>query len=260
MEFTWWIYSLSGLIVGLVVGVTGVGGGSLMTPILIYLGIPPFKAVGTDLLYAAITKAGGVFVHAKKRNIDWRIVGLLSLGSLPASGLTLLVTLHLGLSSENSGPLIKLILGGSLILTAISLLLKPFLASKRAQNPTPQPASPPRWTPSVTVLTGVVIGVLVTLSSVGAGAIGSAVLFFLYPQLKATRIVGIDLAHAVPLTLVAGFSHLILGTVNLELLVSLLAGSLPGIALGSWLSPKTPDKWLKPLMALLLAGVGISLV
>jgi uncharacterized membrane protein YfcA len=253
-------YTLSGLIVGLVVGLTGVGGGSLMTPILVYLGIPPLKAVGTDLLYASVTKLGGVLVHARKKNIEWRVVGLLSLGSLPAAAMTLAVLSGSGMNEKNSGAVIKLILGIALLVSATAMLLKQFL---RKQHVTDTGAAVTRgfsaqaW---ATVGMGWILGTLVTLSSVGAGALGAAVMIFLYPRLSTTKIVGIDIAHAVPLTLLAGLGHLALGSVNLGLLASLLLGSLPGIWLGSLLSPKMPDRVLRPVMAGLLALIGVTML
>lgn len=256
-----WGYTLTGLAVGFLVGMTGVGGGSLMTPMLIFVfGIPAAVAVGTDLLFASVTKAGGIWVHHLRRTINWRIVGLLALGSLPAS---LAVTLFLG-QSERLGKdyqtLIGTSLGIALILTAIALFyrhrVQAFAQARIAQAPD--------WLRQIrdpmTVLFGVVLGALVTLSSVGAGALGAVVLTFLYPRLAAVRIVGTDLAHAVPLTAIAGLGHAHLGTVDYALLGSLLIGSLPGIYLGSHLGASIPERVMRPILATVIMAIGIKFV
>jgi len=242
----------AGFVVGAIVGMTGVGGGALMTPLLVLLfGVAPATAVGTDLLYAAVTKAGGTVVHARRGHIDWTIVGRLAAGSLPAAILTLLAVARLapgGLAGAHQS--ITVALGFALLLTAAALLLRRRLAAvarKRA------PAVARAWP---TVLAGAALGALVALSSVGAGALGATALFLLYPGLAAIRIVGADLAHAVPLTLVAGFGHWWLGSIDWTLLATLLAGSLPGVLAGSHLAPRIPERFLRPALAamLLLAG------
>lgn len=260
MEHYWYIYSLSGLAVGFIVGMTGVGGGSLMTPLLVALGIPPMKAVGTDLLYAALTKAGGIYVHHQKQSIDWSIVRWLSLGSLPAAALTILLLHWLQVDDQSSGPIIKLSLGIALILTALAMLFKnrlQRLGSRHDQDALHRNPTLRNW---ATCLTGVVLGVLVSLSSIGAGAIGTVALFFLYPRIPTVRIVGTDIAHAVPLTLVAGIGHLTLGSVNMALLGALLLGSLPGIYMGSHMSVRVPEQILRPVLATLLAWIGGSMI
>ena len=260
MEHLWYIYTLSGLLVGFIVGMTGVGGGSLMTPILLALGITPLKAVGTDLLYACITKVGGVFVHGRKQTIDWKIAGWLSLGSFPATLLTLLA-LHLsGINEKNSHGLITLVLGFALLLTAAAILLKSHLQRLGALHAQDALHANPRRLFLATVATGALLGVLVSLSSIGAGAIGTVVLFFLFPQLPTVKIVGTDIAHAVPLTLVAGLGHLALGSVNIALLGSLLLGSLPGIYFGSHVSARVPDGILRPALAIMLSIIGVTMI
>lgn len=247
---------LSGFAVGLIVGLTGVGGGSLMTPLLILVfGIAPATVVGTDLLYAAVTKAGGIYVHDRQGTIDYRIAGLLGMGSVP---LAIVTTLALHLIAPAPGALaalIKVTLGSALLLTAAALIFKTKLAKL---SPVPQ------WTPRkisvVTVLVGAVLGVLVTISSVGAGAVGVAALIFLYPNRPSVEIVGTGIAHAVPLTLVAGLGHATLGTVDLTLLAALLIGSIPGVMLGSSLSRKLPERILRPTLATMLLLVGAKLV
>lgn len=252
-------YTLSGFVVGFIVGLTGVGGGSLMTPLLVLLfGVNPAIAVGTDLLYAAITKCGGILVHHQQRTIDWRIVRLMGAGSLPGAALTLLALRHLQREGIDYTALITSTLGVALILTSLVLLFKRQLLEFSDREPFRAVRAVHRELKgTVTVLMGLVIGVLVTLSSVGAGALGAAALFFLYPRLPAVSIVGSDLAHAVPLTAVAGLGHAHLGTVDFVLLGSLLLGSLPGIYLGSHLGVRLPDRVIRPILASMLLFIGI---
>lgn len=255
-------YTLSGLLVGFLVGLTGVGGGSLMTPLLVFVfNIPPVKAVGTDLLFASITKAGGIWVHGKLGNIDWRIVGLLSAGSLPAAVLTIQLLRHIG-ETYDIGTLNQLVtttLGFALILTAMALLFKRNIQQwgERVKGMVPGGT---RWRAPITILGGAILGTLVSMTSVGAGALGVAALFFLYPALATTRIVGTDIAHAVPLTAVAGLGHLQMGTVDLTLLGSLLLGSLPGIYLGSRMSAHIPERVMRPILACMLILIGFKFV
>ena len=252
------LYAASGLLVGLLVGLTGVGGGSLMTPLLVLLfGVHPATAVGTDLLFAASTKTVGTLVHGAGRNIEWRIVGLLVAGSVPATALTLLLLSLLGLSGGESRRLITLALGAVLLVTSAFLLLGGRLRLRYAER---IGALDPRIVSGLTVLLGFAMGVLVTTTSVGAGAIGVTVLLLLFPKLPAARIVGSDIAHAVPLTLVAGAGHWWLGSVDWTLLGPLLFGSLPGIVIGSRLAGRIPDGAVRIALALVLIVVGIRLV
>lgn len=254
-------YVLSGLAVGFIVGLTGVGGGSLMTPILLWFGINPATAVGTDLLYAAITKGGGVLVHQRAGNIDWKIAGWLAAGSLPASLATLAV-LHLwhpDVATLNA--LIKQSLGVALVLTALAILFKQrLLALTRSPARREAAATTGRARYAGKLATGVLLGVLVTLSSIGAGAIGTIALFLLFPLIPTARLVGTEIAHAVPLTLVAGLGHAGLGNIDWHLLGNLLCGSLPGIWIGSHLTGRVPDGALRPALALMLALVGLKLM
>jgi len=251
-----WTYSVAGLAVGFLVGLTGVGGGSLMTPLLVLgFGVPPVVAVGTDLLYASITKAGGAWVHARRGNVDWRVAGWLAAGSLPAALLTLALLAGVREDLERFSSIITTILGVALMLTAVSILFRgPLLALRRGQKFRHDPASP-----SATVAVGALIGALVTASSVGAGALGAAALLFLYPGAAAARIVGTDIVHAVPLALVAGLGHASLGTVDYGVLGWLLLGSLPGILLGSHFAGSLPNSFLKNALAAVLALVGAKL-
>jgi len=241
------LYALSGFAVGMLVGMTGVGGGSLMTPLLILLfGIHPATAVGTDLLYAAATKTGGSLVHGLARSIDWRVVRRLATGSLPATVLTLAVLSHFNLKGEAARGLITLMLSIALFVTAFMLVFGgPLVAMYRARVR----SLDPKRTAAVTVLVGVVLGVLVTISSVGAGAIGVVVLVLLYPQLPMAKIVGSDIAHAVPLTLVAGLGHWMMGSVDWHIIASLLVGSLPGIFAGSYFAIRIPERALQLVLA-----------
>lgn len=248
------LYSISGFAVGALVGLTGVGGGSLMTPLLVLLfGIHPAIAVGTDLLYACITKSGGVLVHAANHTVDWQITRRLAAGSVPAAAGTLLLLLRLAPNVHAAAQLITTVLGVALILTAIALVFRQRILDYFVDHVGELEEGRARM---LTVLLGAALGVLVTLSSVGAGAIGVTVLLLLYPRLPVARIVGSDIAHAVPLTLVAGLGHWLLGSTDWMLLGSLLVGSLPGIAIGSYVSSRAPDWVLRPILAIMLVLVG----
>lgn len=254
-----YLYTLSGFAVGAIVGLTGVGGGSLMTPLLVLLfGVHPATAVGTDLLYAAMTKAGGTVAHGRQGHIDWAITGRLALGSIPAAALTLWWLSQLPKGSNVIGHVISHGLGFALFLTAGAILFGRRLrdyAQRHDHSPLRQ-----RYLPRITVAVGALLGVLVTISSVGAGALGVAALFFLYPRLSTVRIVGSDVAHAVPLTLVAGLGHWLLGGVDWSLLGALLLGSLPGIWLGTQISARLPEQVLRRILATMLMLIGSKLV
>lgn len=249
---------LSGFLVGLLVGQTGMGGGSLMAPLLILLfGVHPATAVGTDLLQAAAVKSVGALVHGLSRTVDWQITARLISGSMPATLLTLAVISRYDMSSLVSDRIIALTLGVMLLLTSLSLFFRQrFLTHVEAplEKLTALQAS------QLTVATGVLLGVLVTISSVGAGALGVTALLVLYPRLPMATIVGSDIAHAVPLTLVAGIGHWWLGAVDWPLLGPLLTGSLPGIVLGSYLASRIPEVVLRPILAMTMVVVGGRLV
>jgi hypothetical protein len=256
-------FVIAGFFVGLVVGLTGVGGGSLMTPLLIFgFGIKPYLAIGTDLLFAAGTKFGGTVASARAKLIDWRVVGLLSLGSIPAALATIYVLHTLGPANPDVQHIMTTTLGLALILTALATLYKAIRGKNIPRSIAPEDlrkASTPRhW--ALPVLFGAAIGTLVSISSVGAGAIGVTVLMLLYPALPLPRIVAADIAYAVPLTLVAGLGHASIGSVDWPLLLKLLAGSIPGIYLGSRLVLKTPDRVIRSLLSVLLAYAGIKLI
>jgi uncharacterized membrane protein YfcA len=257
MHFIDPLYSISGFAVGFLVGLTGVGGGSLMTPLLILLfGIHPATAVGTDLLYAAATKTGGSLVHGLARSIHWPVVARLACGSLPASILTLALLWRLNLNGEVARSLINLVLCGALFLTAAALIFRHAIMNRyRLLFDGFSPTS----TSLITVMVGVVLGVLVSISSVGAGAVGVTALLLLYPRLPMVRIIGSDIAHAVPLTLVAGLGHWIAGAVDWHLMGSLLVGSLPGIIIGSYSAIRVPETALRLVLATTLVVVASKL-
>jgi uncharacterized membrane protein YfcA len=249
------LYVTSGFGVGLLVGMTGVGGGSLMTPLLILLfGIHPSTAVGTDLLYASATKAGGSVVHGWARSIHWPAVLRLAAGSIPASIVTLIVLWQLDLNSATARSLVNVVLSFALLLTAASLVFRRAILdslSGRIER------LDERTIARATVLVGAALGVLVSISSVGAGAVGVTALLLLYPRLPMARIVGSDIAHAVPLTLIAGAGHWAMGAIDWHLMGVLLIGSLPGIVIGSYFATRVPETALRFLLAttlILVAG------
>ncbi|WP_137893602.1 sulfite exporter TauE/SafE family protein [Ramlibacter sp. 2FC] len=256
-------FVFAGFFVGLVVGLTGVGGGSLMTPLLIFFfGIKPYLAVGTDLLFAAFTKSGGTLSLARQRLVPWRVVGLLCAGSIPASLLTLTVLHRIGPASPSAQALMTNTLGVALLLTAAAMFYKAVRGKQAprslAQADLAQATRARHW--SLPVLFGALLGTLVTLTSVGAGAVGVTVLLILFPRLPLPRIVAADIAYAVPLTLVAGLGHASLGSVDWPLLAKLLVGSLPGIWIGSRLVNRTPERLIRSILSVLLAWAGTKLV
>jgi uncharacterized membrane protein YfcA len=251
------LYVASGFGVGLLVGMTGVGGGSLMTPLLILLfGIHPSTAVGTDLLYAAATKTGGSVMHGWSRSIHWPAVFRLACGSIPASILTVVVMWQLDLKSTSERSLVNLVLCFALLLTAVSLIFrKAILERYRRRLEHVQPGT----TAIATVLAGAALGVLVSISSVGAGAVGVTVLLLLYPRLPMASVVGSDIVHAVPLTLVAGLGHWALGAIDWHLMGVLLLGSLPGIVVGSYSAVRVPEAVLRLTLAAILLVVSAKI-
>jgi uncharacterized protein len=252
------LFVLSGFAVGFLVGMTGVGGGSLMTPLLILLfHVHPVTAVGTDLIYASVTKTGGSVVHGLNKTIDWRIVRRLATGSLPASLATMAVLWLLKIDQAAYSSLVTKILGVALICTALALIFRRRLLATYSRRVGVLNESQTRF---FTIATGVALGVLVTISSVGAGALGVTALLLLYPELPVVKIAGSDIAHAVPLTLIAGMGHLISGGIDTGVLVSLLCGSLPGIVLASMFAPRLPDRALRMVLAATLTIVAVRLL
>ena len=255
------LFILSGALVGFVVGLTGVGGGSLMTPLLTLLGIPLHTAIGTDLLYASISKTGGAIIHHRNRNIQWRITLTLAMGSLPAALLTVWGLKHWFPDASAYKPVLTHALGFMLLVTAVSLLLRPWL-QRRMQNRVHTPVRDflARHQTAATVTMGVVLGVLVTLSSIGAGVFGVMVLVTLFPALAMIRIIGTDITHAVMLTLVAGLGHLSMGNVDWHLLGLLLIGSLPMIVIGTNLSSRMHEDRIRPILGVTLMLLSIKFI
>jgi uncharacterized protein len=255
------MHGVAGLLVGAIVGVTGVGGGALMTPILVMMfGVAPTTAVGTDLLYASITKMFGTAVHHRAGTVDWQIVRRLALGSLPAAALTP-AWMHLSHVAQLRSGVITSTLGIALVVTALGILFKERIHSLGTRFRLGDSERFKAMQPAMTVACGVMLGAMVTLTSVGAGALGTAMLVYLYPlRLSAGKLVGTDLAHAIPLTLIAGMGHLALGSVDLNLMLNLLAGSIPGVLLGSYVSTRAPVGILRTVIAFVLLFVAWKMV
>jgi len=256
-----WAHGLSGFLVGTLVGITGVGGGSLMAPILILLlGVAPTTAVGTDLWFAAITKSVGGAIHHSLGQPDWQVVKRLAYGSIPASILTSLILSQMDMEPFKRGLIVNA-LGLLLIATAFATLGWSRIQSFALNfNPDVVAAYKGRQ-PAFTVLAGVILGVLVTLTSIGAGALGAAMLIALYPlRMTAKRLVGTDIVHAIPLTIVAGSGHLLMGNVDPKLLGELLIGSIPGIIVGSLLATRFASNWIRPILAVVLAASGVKML
>ncbi len=256
-----WLNAVAGFGVGILVGLTGVGGGSLMAPIMILLfGIAPTQAVGTDLWFAAITKSFGGFVHHRQGGIDFQVLKRLSIGSLPAAIITLYFVYSMGEHQIKNGVIIHA-LGCVLLLTSIATLFRhKFIEYSRKYQTETGHASLSLQAP-LTILAGVVLGVLVTLTSVGAGALGVTMILCLYPlRMSAKKLVATDIVHAIPLTIVGGIGNYFMGNVNVPLLLSLLVGSIPGIILGSMATKKIPETGLRITLAIVLAMVAVKML
>lgn len=264
MELIWFAYIAAGAAVGIAVGITGVGGGSLMTPLLLMFGFPPNIAIGTDLLYAAITKSSGVVSHHRSGNIDWTVLKRMAWGSIPAAITTSIILKLFFKDASGYTHILTFSLGIMLVLTSFVVFFRRKVTQDSRQSDRQYAKGFTAWVDQypgpITVAMGVIIGVFVTLTSVGAGAIGAAVLMFLYPYLVSQKIVGTDIAHAVPLTFIAGMAHLWLGNVDFTLLICLLIGSLPAIHLGTAISNRLPSHILQPILASILMALGIKLV
>lgn len=256
-----WLDAAAGFGVGVMVGLTGVGGGALMTPILVLLfGVAPGLAVGTDLWFAALTKLVGGVVHHHRGSVDWQVLRRLCLGSLPASAFTLWWLHASGMSPMKNG-LILNALGVVLVLTALAMLFRRASHAVARSRRLHAPESFHRAQPALTVAAGALLGFLVTLTSVGAGALGAVMLVMLYPlRMKPARLVGTDIVHAIPLTLVAGTGHLLMGNVDLSLLGALLCGSIPGIVVGSLAGSRIPEAALRTAISAVMVSVGVKLI
>jgi uncharacterized protein len=254
-------FIVCGSLTGLIVGITGVGGGAIMTPALIFLfGVPPATAVGTDLIFATVTKLVAFKVHRERGTVDWQVVRQLAWGSLPAALVTVVAMAWFSVERSRDD-MLMLALGVAIVLTSVAMLLKTQLHAigRRLRVATPQTFK--AWQPPLTVAVGVLLGAMVALTSIGAGALGTVMLVYLYPlRLTPARLVGTDIAHAIPLALVAGLGHLFIGNVDYSLLGWLLLGSLPGVWIGSHLSTRAPDTLLRNAIAIVLLIVGLRIV
>jgi uncharacterized membrane protein YfcA len=252
-------YVLSGFVVGLLVGLTGVGGGSLMTPLLTLLfGVNPAVAVGTDLAFASVTKSTGTLAHRYRGTVRWNIVKKLCLGALPAAVIATLALRHFGTLDQHINQIIRYSIAGSVLLTVVALIFRGRMQAWAHAHPEKQLHGASLT--AATIISGAVLGVLVTVSSIGAGAIGATLLVLLYPRLSPAEIAGTDIAYAVPLTAVAALGHWWLGSINWELLAMLLLGSVPGITIGSLAARAVPEKILRALLATTLTGVAAKMV
>lgn len=252
-------YIFSGFAVGTLVGLTGVGGGSLMTPLLTLLfGVSPSVAVGTDLAFASITKATGTFTHRLRGTVEWHVVRLLCYGALPAALVATLGLKYIGSLNKEIGQIIRYSIAISVMLTVIALLFKSKMLDWLNRHPEKQLHG--RQLDIATIAAGLLLGTLVTISSIGAGAIGATLLVMLYPRMSAAHIAGTDIAYAVPLTAIAAFGHWWLGSIDWALLGALLLGSMPGITLGSMAARAVPEKFLRGILATTLTLVATKLI
>ena len=251
------LLTISGCLIGLLVGLTGVGGGSLMTPLLmLFFKVPAAIAVGTDLLYASITKSFSIFNHQKYGHIEWSIVKYLIMGSAPAAiGTSFFLSFNL-LNHSDMTSFIEIFLGIALIFTSIAIFFQPLIINRALKRPSISSTNRKKYT----ILLGIMLGFIVTLTSVGAGAIGVTMLLILYPGLPIKKIIGTDIAHAIPLTLISGIGHASIGTVDPKLLMVLLIGSIPGVWIGSKLNAKANEEWIRLLLVIILIGIAIKLI
>jgi uncharacterized protein len=255
------INAVAGFFVGMAVGMTGVGGGSLMTPILVLLfGFAPATAVGTDLWFAAITKMVGGTFHNRLGTVDWQVLKRMFAGSIPASILTLIWMASTGRGQTSHGTIVHA-LGAVLLLSALAMLARKAIQSYAVRLRTTTAKAFIAAQPLLTVLAGAVLGVIVPLTSVGAGALGTVMLLYLYPlRMNASRLAGTDIVHAIPLAVIAGTGHLLMGNVDGKLLMNLLIGSIPGILLGTVISKKSPEILMRATISVILLVVSIKLL
>lgn len=248
---------LSGFVVGAIVGLTGVGGGSLMTPLLLTVfKLNPTVAIGTDLWFAAITKGAGSLAHHRAGHVDWQLASRLLAGSIPAA-LATIGLMHLTGVTRGWAAALSFSLGIALLLTAVVVAYR---QAWHAVGLRLERWLPAHRKPALTVASGALLGVLVSLSSIGAGAIGATLIMLLYPRLEAQRIVGTDIAHAVPLTLVAGIGHATLGHVDWALLLALVFGGVPGIWFGAQLTRRMPERLVRSLLCMALVTAGLKVI
>jgi uncharacterized protein len=253
-------YALAGALTGFVVGLTGVGGGALMTPILlIFFGVSPTTAIATDLWFAAITKLVGARVHHTNGKVDWQVAKRLWLGSLPMA-LLIVVIVSLGAQVAKVEWLTKAI-GIVVLITAVGLLAAPKLTDYARGRRVRQPERFVAIQPVLTVVSGGILGVCVALTSVGAGALGSVMLLYLYPlRMTPHRLVATDIVHAIPLAVVAGLGYLFAGMVDWWMLASLLVGSIPTVLFGSLLAGRITGRGVQIALALVLIAAGLKVL
>ena len=253
-------YALAGALTGFVVGLTGVGGGALMTPILLlFFGISPTTAIATDLWFAAITKLVGARIHHTAGNVDWQIVKRLWCGSLPMA-LLIVALVSMGTKITKVHWLTQAI-GIVVLITAAGLLLSQKLLVFARNRRIGDPERFKKIQPHLTIISGAILGLCVALTSVGAGALGSVMLLFLYPlRMTPHRLVATDIVHAIPLAMVAGLGYLFAGMVDWSMLISLLAGSIPSIVISSLLASKFSSRWIRIALALVLIAAGIKVL
>jgi hypothetical protein len=254
-------YVLSGAVTGLAVGLSGVGGGALMAPILIlFLGVAPTTAIATDLWFAVITKSIAVGIHNKGGQVDWQVVRRLWLGSLPLAVIVAVFVIN-GTNVQRVGWLSQAI-GIVIFITSIGLLISPKLLAIAREKRINRPSEFKARQPLLTVIAGAVLGICVAMTSIGAGAMGSVMLLYLYPlRLKPHKLVATDIAHAIPLAFVSGLGYLFAGMVDRQMLISLLAGSIPAVVIGCYLARICSTRLLQIVLAcvLLLAGLKMML-
>lgn len=250
------VYALAGALTGFAVGLTGVGGGALMMPILLLLGVAPTTAIATDLWFAVLTKSVAAVIHNGSTQVDWGVVKRLWLGSLPMA-LLVVVLVSFGVRVQKVDWLTEAV-GVVVLVTALGILLAPVLKLLARERRLDSPGRFKRLQPGLTVLAGLVLGLCVALTSVGAGALGSVILLYLYPlRMTPHRLVATDIMHAIPLALVAGLGYLFAGMVNGHMLISLLAGSIPAVVVGSLLSRRINGRWVQISLAMVLLVAGI---
>ena len=254
------MFIAAGFLVGLIVGLTGVGGGALMTPLLLLVfGVAPVTAIGTDLWFAAITKLAASKVHHSKGLIDWGVLKRLWLGSLPASIITIFL-MKMGWLSVSTG-FLKSAVAVAILITAVSMLFQKNLHGLGKHFRLNDSEHFKHYQPALTVAAGALLGFLVTLTSIGAGAVGVVLLTYLYPlRLTPARLVATDIVHAIPLAVVAGMGHLFIGHIDFTLLGWLLIGSIPGVLIGAMLSSKLPQQILRVGISIVLSLVAAKIL
>ncbi|GIE92559.1 sulfite exporter TauE/SafE family protein [Paractinoplanes rishiriensis] len=252
MDFT---LALAGLGVGIIVGLTGMGGGALMTPVLVLVfGVPPVAAVSSDLAASAVMKPFGGWVHARRGTVNWAMVGWLCAGSVPFAFVGVLLLRLVG-DDARMQQVIKIALGVALLLAAGGLVLKAWVSRR-------QPETPPvhvRVKPLPTALVGAAGGLIVGLTSVGSGSLIIVALLALYPALRANHLVGTDLVQAVPLVTAAALGHAFFGDLQLDLAAAVLLGSIPGVLIGSRISSRAPAGLIRPALVIVLLASALKL-